>query len=132
MPRPTGDAVFGIFEGRTPCVAIARALRIRLDDGCQKVKWRVTLLQDPGTREPTRYRIESSLHRTAGGREGAWRIIRGTAQDPQATVLQLDGTATEAPMMLWKPDDDVLFLLDERKQPLTGTIEFSYTLNRSR
>ena len=92
----------------------------------------MTLLQDPTTREPTRYRIEGTLHRSAGGREGAWRIIRGTAQDPNATVLQLDGTATEPSILLWKADDNLLLFLDGRKEPLTGTIDFSYTLNRSR
>ena len=132
MPRASGAGVFGIFEGRTPCMGIARALRVRLDDGCQKVKWRVTLLHDSATREPTRYRVEGTLHRSAGGREGAWRVVRGTTQDSNATVLQLDATATEPAMLLWKIDDNLLLFLDGRKEPLTGTIDFSYTLNRSR
>ena len=128
-PRETGNTLFGIFGGRTPCTSLVRALHISLNDGCQRLKWRVTLLQNPGTREPTRYKIEGSLHHP--GREGAWRIVRGTATDANAIVYQLDGTATEAAMLLWKADDNVLFLLDERKQPLVGTIDFSYTLSRS-
>jgi len=128
-PRETGNTLFGIFGGRTPCTGLVRALHITLNDGCQRLKWRVTLLQNPGTREPTRYKIEGSLHHTA--REGAWRIVRGIAADADAVVYQLDGTATEGPMLLWKADDNVLFLLDERKQPLVGTIDFSYTLSRS-
>ena len=128
-PRETGNTLFGIFGGRTPCTGLVRALHITLNDGCQRLKWRVTLLQDASTREPTRYKIEGSLHHTA--REGAWRIVRGTATDTNAVVYQLDGTATEAAMLLWKADDNVLFLLDERKQPLVGTIDFSYTLSRS-
>jgi len=128
-PRETGNTVFGIFGGRTPCTSLVRALHITLNDGCQRLKWRVTLLQNATTREPTRYKIEGSLHHTA--RQGAWRIVRGTAADRDAVVYQLDGTATEAPMLLWKADDNVLFLLDERKQPLVGTIDFSYTLSRS-
>lgn len=128
-PRETGNTVFGIFGGRTPCTSLVRALHITLNDGCQRLKWRVTLLQNASTREPTRYKIEGSLHHTA--REGAWRIVRGTAPDADAVVYQLDGTSTEGPMLLWKADDNVLFLLDERKQPLVGTIDFSYTLSRS-
>jgi len=127
--RETGNTLFGIFGGRTPCTSLVRALHITLNDGCQRLKWRVTLLQNASTREPTRYKIEGSLHHTA--REGAWRIVHGTAADADAVVYQLDGTATEAPMLLWKADDNVLFLLDERKQPLVGTIDFSYTLSRS-
>lgn len=128
-PRESGNTLFGIFDGRTPCTSLVRALHITLNDGCQRLKWRVTLLQNASTREPTRYKIEGSLHHTA--REGAWHIVRGTAADADAVVYQLDGTATEAPMLLWKADDNVLFLLDERKQPLVGTIDFSYTLSRS-
>lgn len=128
-PRETGNTLFGIFGGRTPCTSLVRALHITLNDGCQRLKWRVTLLQNASTHEPTRYKIEGSLHHTA--REGAWRIVRGTAADADAVVYQLDGTATEGPMMLWKADDNVLFLLDERKQPLVGTVDFSYTLSRS-
>ena len=129
-PRETGNTLFGMFGGRTPCTGLVRALHITLNDGCQRLKWRVTLLQNASTREPTRYKIEGSLHHPA--REGAWRIVRGTAADADAVVYQLDGTATEGPMLLWKADDNVLFLLDERKQPLVGTIDFSYTLSRSR
>jgi hypothetical protein len=128
-PRETGNMLFGIFGGRTPCTSLVRALHITLNDGCQRLKWRVTLLQNASTREPTRYKIEGSLHHIA--REGTWRIVRGTAPDADAVVYQLDGTATEGPMLLWKADDNVLFLLDERKQPLVGTIDFSYTLSRS-
>ena len=128
-PRETGNTLFGIFGGRTPCTRLVRALHITLNDGCQRLKWRVTLLQNPSTHEPTRYKIEGSLHHSA--REGAWRIVRGTASDADAIVYQLDGTATEGPMLLWKADDNVLFLLDERKQPLVGTVDFSYTLSRS-
>ena len=110
-------------------MGLARAMHLALTDGCQRVKWRITLLQKAGTSEPTTYKIEGSLHHTA--RVGAWHIVHGMESDPNAIVYQLDGTTTEGPMLLWKADDDVLFLLNERKQPLVGTISFSYTLNRA-
>jgi hypothetical protein len=118
-----------VFGGRTPCTNLLRTLRITLNDGCQRIKWRVTLFQDSLTHQPTKYRIEGSLHHTA--REGTWRVVRGTAEDSNAVVYQLDATTAEGPMLLLKADDDVLFLLDERKQLLVGTIDFSYTLNRT-
>jgi len=129
-PRETGNTVFGIFDGRTPCMGLARAMHLALTDGCQRVKWRITLLQKASSSEPTTYKIEGSLHHTA--RVGAWRIVRGMASDPNAIVYQLDGTGTEGPMLLWKADDDVLLMLDEQRQPLVGTINFTYTLNRTR
>ena len=127
-PRESGNTLFGIFGGRTPCTRLVRALHITLNDGCQRLKWRVTLLQNASTHEPTKYKIEGSLHHP--GREGPWRIVRGTAADKDAVVYQLDGTATEGPMLLWKADDNVLFLLDDRKQPLVGTVDFAYTFSR--
>jgi hypothetical protein len=84
---------------------------------------------EPKHAEPTRYKIEGSLHHTAVKERGASFAV--LAADADAVVYQLDGTATEGPMLLWKADDNVLFLLDERKQPLVGTIDFSYTLSRS-
>ena len=50
-PRETGNTVFGIFGGRTPCTSLVRALHITLNDGCQRLKWRVTLLQNASTRQ---------------------------------------------------------------------------------
>ncbi len=127
--RETGSTLFGMFGGRTPCMGLARAMHLALTDSCQRVKWRITLLQKAGTSEPATYKIEGSLHHAA--RVGAWHIVRGMASDPNAIVYQLDGTATEGPMLLWKADDDVLLMLDERRQPLAGTLNFSYTLNRA-
>jgi hypothetical protein len=128
-PKVTDSTLFGRFGGRTPCTALVRTLRLTLNDGCQRIKWRITLLQDPATHQPTKYRIEGSLHHP--GREGAWRIVRGTAEDRDAIVYQLDGTANEAPMLLWKADDNVLFMLDDRRRPLVGTADFPYTLSRA-
>ena len=128
-PRETGNTVLGVFVGRTPCTRLVRALHIDLTDGCQRLKWRITLRQNASTRAPTTYRIDGSLHHS--GREGAWHIIRGTEADANAIVYKLDGTTKEGPMLLWKADDNVLYLLDEQKQPLVGTIDFSYTLSRT-
>lgn len=127
--RASGASVFGVFEGRTPCVGISRELKLAPIAGCLKVKWRVTLLQNPGTGAPTTYTIEGSLHRKQA-RQGAWRIVRGTATNPGAVVYQLDATATEAPLWLLQGDANVLFFLNHEQQPLTGTVDFSYTLNR--
>jgi hypothetical protein len=91
LPLATGPTVFGVFEGRSPCHGIARELKIPQHAGCLKVKWRVTLYQDPETSAPTTYRAEGSLHRERA-REGAWSIIRGATTDPSAIVYQLNLT----------------------------------------
>lgn len=128
-PAATGPSVFGIFEGRSPYQGIARELTIAVSPGCAKVKWRVTLYQDPETREPTRYKVESSLHRSAA-REGRWTIVRGTGSDPAAIVYRLAPAGSEAPLLLMKGDDHVLFFMDRNLQPLPAHADFSYTLNR--
>jgi hypothetical protein len=125
-PLPSGPEVLGIFEGRSPCQGIARELGLSEDAGCIKVKWRVTLFQDPATSAPTTYRVEGTLH-WQGAREGAWTIVRGAAD---ATLYRLAATRTEAALSLMKGDDDVLFFLDRNDAPLVGHGEFSYTLNR--
>jgi hypothetical protein len=129
-PRGSGSAVFGVFEGRTPCVGIARELKITPVAGCLKVKWRVTLFQNAQTSQPTNYKIEGTLHR-ARAREGNWRILRGAGFEPSTIVYQLDATGTEAPLRLVVGGDDfVLFFQARDGRLLVGNADFSYTLNR--
>jgi hypothetical protein len=128
-PLATGPTVFGVFEGRSPCHGIARELKLPQHAGCHKVKWRVTLYQDPKTSAPTTYKVEGTLHRQSA-REGTWSIVRGAKTDPNAVVCQLNPTPTEAPLLLLKADDNILFFLNQDREPMVGHAEFSYTLNR--
>ena len=128
-PMATGPAVFGVFEGRSPCHGISRELKLPQYTGCTKVKWRVTLYQNPETSAPTTYKVEGTLHRQTP-REGTWSIIQGAKTDPKAAVYQLNPTQTEAALLLLKADDNVLLFLNQDREPLVGNADFSYTLNR--
>ena len=128
-PMATGPAVFGVSEGRSPCHGISRELKLPQYTGCTKVKWRVTLYQNPETSAPTTYKVEGTLHRQTP-REGTWSIIHGTKADPNATVYQLNSTKNEAALLLLKADDNVLLFLNQDREPLVGNADFSYTLNR--
>lgn len=128
-PKATGSSVFGIFEGRTPCMGIAQVINARMVDGCLKVKWRVTLERRAGSTDSGTYKIESSLHRERA-RTGNWRIVRGTPSNPDAIIYQLDASGTERVMQLLRGDDNVLFFLNPQRQPLIGNAEFGYALNR--
>lgn len=132
-PPATGPGVLGVFDGRTPCHGIARAIKSERADerDCWKLKWRLTLNQDPATRSPTTYKIEGSLFRQTP-REGKWSIVRGTAvaNDANATVYRLEPARGQATLNLLKGGDDVVFLLDADLKPLVGHEDFSYTLNR--
>ena len=128
-PRGSGNTVFGVFEGRTPCTGVARELKIEPVAGCLKVKWRVTLFQNPSTGQPATYKIEGTLHRQRA-REGSWRIVRGTPDDPRAIVYELAATEREAALRLLQVDDRVLFFAGQDGNLLIGNVDFSYTLNR--
>ena len=128
-PLSTGSSVFAVFEGRTPCASIARAIGLAENPSCLKVKWRVTLYQNPQSSAPATYKLEGTLHRQQP-REGLWRVVRGVVSDPNAVVYQLDPTATEAAILLLRADDNILYFLNPQKQALIGTVDFSYTLNR--
>jgi hypothetical protein len=123
-PLATGPGVFAVFEGRTPAQGIARELKIATDANRFKVKWRVTLCQDPATKAPTKYKVEGSLHRQ-GAREGTWSVVRRDG----AEVYHLAPTKTEADLFLMKGDDNVLFFLGQDRKPMVGNADFSYTLN---
>jgi hypothetical protein len=118
--------VFGVFEGRTPALGIARELKIDPDGERMKAKWRVTLYRDPGTKAPTTYKVEGTLHRK-GLREGTWSAARGGGA---GVVYHLAAANAEADLFLLKGDDNVLFFLGKDRKPLVGHADFSYTLNR--
>jgi hypothetical protein len=128
-PASTGPIVSGIFEGRSPCHRVARALGRVEHPGCTKAKWRVTLYQDPDSGKPSTYKVEGTLYRQAA-REGKWSVMRAARGEPNAVVYRLAGTDRDAPLYLLRGDDNVLFFLDQNRKPLVGHAEFSYTLNR--
>jgi hypothetical protein len=124
-PLASGPTVLGIFEGRTPAMGIAHELKIGTPGELMKVKWRVTLYQDPDTKAPTTYKVENSFLRDQR-REGTWSVDRSDG----AVIYHLAATKTEGDLYLRKGDDNVLFFLGQDRKPLVGHVDFSYTLNR--
>jgi hypothetical protein len=128
-PVASGPSVLGVFDGRFPCAEIAKDWKITVGSACEKVKWDLTLYQDPNTRQPTTYKLRGTLNRTAA-REGKWAVLRGTQADPQAVVYQLDADKPSVSIYLLKGDDNVLFILDQERNLRVGNANLSYTLNR--
>ncbi|RRA97725.1 hypothetical protein [Larkinella rosea] len=123
-PLAEGATVVGHFEGRFPCAEITKDWKMPVRPECVKMKWGLTLFQDPVTHQPTTYQ----LNRKA--RAGKWAIVRGTKTDPEAVVYQLDSDTPEVSVYLLKGDDNVLFVLDQERNFRVGTGYLSYTLNR--
>jgi hypothetical protein len=138
LPVATGPDVYGVFEGRTPC-DIAKVVNVAMPDGCIKIKWRLTLFQDPKTKAPQRYRLEGGMF-PAGGREGKLTPLDGTPFDAAAKVIRLELPAAEQreyvrgksaePIHLMRGDENVLYFLDSGGKLGLGNRDYNYVLNR--
>jgi hypothetical protein len=128
-PR-VGPQVHGYFEGRSPCQEIARLLNVSGRESCIKIKWQLLLFQDPVTRVPTTYALGGFAWRNPP-RTGKWVIAKGTKEDPNAVVFQLDPDEPKGFLSLLKADENILLFLDRDRNPLIGNSRFSFTLNRA-
>jgi len=128
-PIAEGANVWGVFHGRVPCKTMAEVMRITVHDNCEKLKWGFTFFQDPQTQKPATYEWSGSLFRDKP-RTGQWTLLKGTAEDPEATVIQLDPDRPEQSIFLLKGDENVLFILDGSKHLMVGDDYLSYTFNR--
>ena len=122
------DTDAGVFDGRSPCLALAALLDARVESNCQKLKWRLTLHRDPATNMPGRYSLEGTLYRDRP-RTGRWSIARRSSE-PRTVVIRLDSDGGRSFLSLMKADDNILLFLDDSDRPLVGNAEFSFTLNR--
>jgi hypothetical protein len=128
LARLSGPSVYGVFVGRTPCQELLTDLNMEENAACTKRKMRFVLYQDPVTHEPTNYETQG-MGKWSG--KGKWRILQGTPTEPRATVFQLELDANTS-LYLLKGDDNVLFILDGKKNFLIGNEKYSYTMNRAR
>jgi hypothetical protein len=121
-PLSTGPSVYGVFEGRTPCQGVALELARTVAPGCPKLKFRLTLLQDPATHRPTTFKLEGTLYRS-DREEGPWRIS-------DKGVVTLEGPNRTTLISLLRVSDDAVMFLDRSGRLLVGNALFSYTLER--
>jgi len=121
-PLSTGPTVYGVFEGRTPCQAVARLLARTVAPGCPKLKFRLTLYQNPENRRPTTFKLEGTLYRSDRV-EGAFTLS-------DKGVITLEGPNRTTLISLLKVSDDAVMFLDQSGNLLVGNASFSYTLER--
>jgi len=124
---PAGLSVLGVFEGRLPCdEVVLEFTSLAPFAGCTKIKTRVTLYQDQTTGAPSTYLFMG----TTTVREGAWTILHGTENDPDAEIYQLQLEHGKEPVFFLKADENHLFVMDRDQNLLVGNALFSYTLSR--
>jgi hypothetical protein len=128
-----GSETHGVFEGRTPCADVVyHLMKFEPDPGCVKIKWRLTLYQDPKTGQPTTYEYKSVQTNTeaVGGNTGTWAAVRAPQTHGDAILYQLDVEDSEMPVYFLRADDNNLYLLDFDLRFLVGDKLWSYTLSK--
>ena len=121
-PLSTGPTVYGVFEGRTPCQGVARILARTVAPGCPKLKFRLTLYQNPDNRRPTTFKLEGTLYRSDR--------VEGPYTLSDKGVITLEGPNRTTLISLLKVTDDAVMFLDHAGNLLVGNASFSYTLER--
>ena len=128
-PVQAGPSLVGSFEGRTPCSQVLEVLNLPPRSGCFKLKWSLTLYQDPVTGHATTFELKGTYSNHTA-KTGKWQISRGMPGNADAIIYELRLDAPDVSLYILRGDDNVLFLLDKNRQFMKGNTEFSYTLNR--
>jgi hypothetical protein len=118
-----GDPILAIFVGRIPCAV----------EGCEMRKVELVLYGREGGRVPTTYwlgQVGVGMGDERVVQEGTWSGRRGVPAYPQAQVYTLDANADPSLRHLWRVDDEVVLVLDERLQPRAGNAAWGYMLSR--
>lgn len=118
-----------IYDGRTPCQNFASENNLTVNESCFKLKWKLILNKDPKTLQPTTYTLKRTNSRETDI-TGKWTIIKGTASNPNAIILQLDPDKPNQTVSLFVGDENVLFFLHKDKNLFVGNDNFSFTLNK--
>ena len=126
---PKSRTIYGIFEGRTPCIEIGRQLGDKPPADCDHLKWQIIFFRDTLTLKPTAFVLKTELF-DRQPLKGKWTIIQGTKTDPAAIVYKLSYGQQGKSLYLLKGDENVLFILDENLQFRTGNRDYGYTLSR--
>lgn len=137
LPMTTSSdqsGIFGIFEGRTPCTDIIdQFMQASPQPSCTKLKWQLTLNQNPKTGLPTTFKVRGVIVRTEATiaeLEGKWDIVLAPGTHPNKVLyrLYLD---TEYPLFFLKADNNHLYMVDWNLNFMVGNALFSYTLSRT-
>ena len=123
LPNQSSQEV--VFDGRTPCVEIAKQYNLQVGKDCIKIKWRLTLFRDAVTNEPTKFALRWVKY-DPNLIEGNWKIKKNS----DSVIYQLKLNKSGETLSFLVGDENVLFFLDKENQLFTGNSDFSFTLNR--
>ena len=142
-PVPHGSQILGVFLGDTPCTAQVRPLfQIPSDADCDQMIWSLVLYQDPETKIPTTYQLNTSYGLSKQGTndligggipivmEGKWTITSGIKSDPDAIVYEINPDDPQTTVSFLKVNENLVHVLSSEKTLLIGNGAWAYTLNR--
>lgn len=116
-----------VFDGRTPCLEIAREhVEMKPNPDCFKIKWRLTLRRDQNQTCAIRNIVDEQPRDI----EGNWEIIKEVSGNVQTCFYRIKVPNLSRPIHFFIADDNILFFVDEHFIPFIGNKNFSYTMNR--
>ena len=125
-----------IFVGSSPCGNIVRTLfGMPKDEACEYIKWKIVFTSDTfllsglyGVSKPNTSTFEG------GGKpiemKGKWIIVKGIKANPEAVVYQLTTANGGTIFSFVKMDNNVIHLLDSKRNLMIGNEGYSYTFSR--
>ncbi|AXY73301.1 hypothetical protein D3H65_04595 [Paraflavitalea soli] len=129
-----------IYEGTSPGVTAERVfLKIPLNERCDFIRWKLTLLQDAATKAATTFILQREYGFYVDNRtdksmgqatiEGAWEVAKVPNLKAGSIVYQLH--ANSSSICLLRLDDNLLHLLNSNKDLMIGNGGQSFTLSRT-
>jgi len=121
MAQPTKSKTT-TYEGVLPCA------------DCSGLKTELTLNRNARTSAPETYKLrETYLGKSAGTRTttGKWTIVRGTPDNPDATVYQLNPDKPQEVTNFLVVNDNQIRQLDRDRREIKSTLNFTLTIRNS-
>lgn len=120
-----------VFDGRTPCREIAAEHpEMSAGQSCFKLKWRLILVRDSVTHQPSVCTIRNIVNNQPLNISGKWKIIHGTDTNPNVIIYKIEVDNLAEPILFLVGDENVLFFLNRNNEPFVGNEDFSFVLNK--
>lgn len=129
-----------VFEGTSPGVTAERAfLKIPLNERCDFIKWKLTLVQEAATKAPTTFTLQREYGFYVDNRtdksmgqvtiEGKWEVVKVPNLKAGSVVYRLHSNSSS--ISLLRLDDNLLHLLNSDQGLMIGNGGQSFTLSRT-
>jgi putative hemolysin len=108
--------LLGTFVGRLPCA------------DCSGIEEQLTLYQDDAATTAGSYVLKDTYlgrNVTPHVAKGAWRLVRGSAKDPDARVFRLDPAGSGQPQYYLAAGIDALKPLDSERKEISAPVDMT-------